>query len=410
MHRVMDREETPRENARSRAVIKVLIALVTGVAVLGIYLLGFTDSSAAECDFISYWSAGYLLAHGQNPYDATAVRALELKEGLAPTSLTLVMRNPPLALPMAWPLGQIGAKAGVIAWTFFLIATLIWVSRLLWVMNGRPDSLLNLLGFGFPPIVACLMARQTGILLLLGITLFLYLREDRPFLAGASLWLCALKPHYFVPFGIALFLWSLTNKKGYRILAGFGLVLAGSCGLAYAMDPNAWAQYSELIRTGGPLNDIVPSWSAQLRLVANPHAVWIQFLLEAAACVLTIWYFWTRRHEWDWADHGFVLLLIGPIVAPYGFVYDESMLLPAVLAGAFLCMNSQRPLWPLAIPIVAGLGELQFGAEIISRAYLWTSPAWLCWYMYATGRLSRSQRLIRDRKRHSAATGEAPAG
>ncbi len=394
MQEVTAQEKKPQASARVRAAIKVLIALPIAAAVLAVYMLGFKDDSAAQCDFISYWAAGQLLVHGQNPYDAKAVRTLELQQGLDPSALTLVMRNPPLALPMAWPLGRIGAKAGVIAWTFFLIAALILISRLLWVMNGRHDSLLNLLGFGFPPVVACLMARQTGILLLLGITLFLFLRKDRSFLAGASLWLCALKPHYFVPFGIALFLWCLTNKKGYRILAGFGVVLAGSCALAYAMDPHAWAQYAELIRTGGPLNEIVPSWSAQLRLVTNPHAVWIQFLLEAGACVFAVWYFWTRRQEWDWMDHGLVLLLIGAIVAPYGFVYDESMLLPAILAGAFLCVKFQRPLWPLAALIVTGLLELEFGAEIISRAYLWTTPAWLGWYLYATGRFPRRPSIV----------------
>ncbi|MGH9562236.1 MAG: glycosyltransferase 87 family protein, partial [Terracidiphilus sp.] len=283
MEKITAQENKPQVNVRFRAVVKVLIALAIAAAVLAVYVVGFKDDSAAQCDFISYWAAGQLLARGQNPYDAKAVRALELKEGLDPSALTLVMRNPPLALPLAWPFGRIGSKSGVIAWTFLLIAALILISRLLWVMNGRQDSLLNLLGFGFPPVVACLMARQTGILLLLGITLFLFFRKDHLFLAGASLWLCAIKPHYFVPFGMALFLWCLTNKKGYRILAGFSGVLAVSCALAYAMDPHAWAQYAELIRTGGPLNEIVPSWSAQLRLVTNPHDVWIQFLLEAGA-------------------------------------------------------------------------------------------------------------------------------
>ena len=68
--------------------------------------------------------------------------------------------------------------------------------------------------------------------------------------------LCALKPHFFVPFGIALLLWCLTAKKGYRILAGFGVALIGSCALAYAMDANAWGQYAEMMRTGGALNEV----------------------------------------------------------------------------------------------------------------------------------------------------------
>jgi len=75
--------------------------------------------------------------------------------------------------------------------------------------------------------------------------------------------LCALKPHFFAPFGIALLLWCVTTKKGYRILAGFGVALIGSCVLAYALDPHAWSQYSEMMRMGGALNEVGPRLSAE---------------------------------------------------------------------------------------------------------------------------------------------------
>lgn len=383
-------EAKSQDNGRIRKTIKVVIALTLGVSVLAIFMaVGFTPESTVKCDFISYWAAGHLLRNGQNPYDAKAVLALEAQVGHDPHVALLVMRNPPVAFPMALPFGWIGPKAGLIVWTLVLIGLVVLISRLLWVLFGRPDSLLRYLGFGFPPIVACLMARQTGILLLLGITLFLVLWDDRPFLAGAALWFCALKPHLFVPFGIALFFWCLTNKKGPRILAGFGAALIGSCALAYLMDPHAWAQYAELIRTGGPLNEVVPSLSAQLRLLTNRHAVWIQFLPMATASVWTIWYFWRSRQSWDWMDHGQLLLLVGALTVPYGFVYDESALLPAVLAGAYRCIESRRPTWLLALFAGVGTLELMIPIQIVSRYYLWTAPAWLCWYLYATGRFPR---------------------
>lgn len=377
-----------QEKRPTRRAVRLAITVIVGAAVLATFMaVGFTEESTVKCDFISYWAAGHLLRNGQNPYDAKAVLALEAQVGHDPHVALLVMRNPPLAFPMALPLGWIGPKAGLIVWTLVLIGLVLLVSRLLWVLFGRPDSLLRYLGFGFPPIIACLMARQTGILLLLGITLFLFLWEDRPFLAGAALWLCAFKPHLFVPFGIALFLWCLINKKkGLRILAGFGVALIGSCALAYAMDPHAWAQYAELIRTGGPLNEVVPSLSAQLRLLTDRHAVWIQFLPITTASAWAIWYFWTSRKSWDWMDHGQLLLLVGALTVPYGFVYDESALLPAVMAGAYRCIKSQRPTWPLALIAGAGTLELMIPIQIVSRYYLWTAPAWLCWYLYATGR------------------------
>ena len=382
-------ERKPQMNKRVRVALAELIALAGAAAVLAIYMASITDSSAAESDFISYWAAGHLLVHGQNPYDFQAVHALEIAAGRNPGEPVLMMRNPPVAFFMALPFAWMGPKAGVIVWMFFLLGVLGLASRLIWQINGRPDTLLNFFGFGFAPALACLMAGQCGILLLLGIALFLFLYRERPFLAGVALLLCALKPHFFAPFGIALLIWCVTTKKGYRILAGLSAALIASCVLAYALDPRAWGQYSEMMRTGGALNEVVPRLSAELRLVIDPRAVWIQFVPEAVACIWTVWYFWTQRQSWDWMDHGLVLLLVGAMCTPYGFVYDEAMLLPAIMAGAYRCMESRRPLWPLAVLAVAELLELGMGATILSRYYLWTTPAWLCWYLYAAGKFPR---------------------
>lgn len=383
------KERKPQMNKRVRVALAALIALAGAAAVLAIYMVGITDSSAAESDFISYWAAGHLLVHGQNPYDFQAVHALELAAGRNAGEPVLMMRNPPVAFFMALPWGWIGPKAGVIVWMFFLLGALGLASRSIWESNGRPDTLLNFFGFGFAPALACLMAGQCGILLLLGIALFLLFMKDRPFLAGAALLLCALKPQFFAPFGIALLLWCVTTRKGYRILAGFSVAMLASCVLAYTLDPHAWGQYSEMMRLGGALNEVGPRLSAELRLFINPRVVWIQFAPEAAACVWTVWYFWTRRQSWSWMDHGLVLLLVGAMCTPYGFLYDESMLLPAILAAAYRCMQLRRPLWPLAVLAVAELLELGMGATIVSPYYLWTTPACLCWYLYATGRFPR---------------------
>jgi hypothetical protein len=142
------------------------------------------------------------MVHGQNPYDLRAVHALEIAAGRNPGEPVLVMRNPPVAFFMALPFAWMGPKAGVIVWMFFLLGALGLASRLIWQINGRPDTLLNFFGFGFAPSLACLMAGQCGILLLLGIALFLFFLRERPFLAGAALLLCALKPHFFAPFGL----------------------------------------------------------------------------------------------------------------------------------------------------------------------------------------------------------------
>ena len=379
------------KNLRLNRLVHILaVSAITlaGVGlVLAVYVVGLSDQSAAERDFISYWSAGQLIIGRQNPYDRTAVRALELEAGRNPSEPTLVMRNPPVAFFLVVPLGFTAPKTGLVAWLLGLMGATLLASVLIWRLNGRPDSLVHLMGFAFAPVLACLMAGQFGIFLLLGVLLFLSLYRNWPIAAGAGLLLCALKPHLFVPFGIGLVLWSIEDKRGYRIFAGFGIALVASCLFAGFVDPHTWAQYSQFTKGGAALNDVVPTLGAELRLLIDPGAVWIQFVPEALACLWAVWYFSTRRACWDWSDHGMVLLLVGAICTPYSFFTDEAMLLPAVLAGLYRQVAGRRQFWPLIVIAGAALAELAMNVTIVSRGYLWTTPAWLAWYLFATGRV-----------------------
>ena len=244
----------------------VLITLAGLGAVLAVYSVAITQKDVAERDFISYWAAGRLLVNGQNPYDFQAVKTLELEAGRDPNQPLLMMRNPPVAFFLAMPLGLAGPKTSLIVWLLFLMAPLTTSILLIWRLNGKPESLLHLTGFLFAPALACLMAGQFGIVILFGMVLFLYLHQQHPFMAGAALSLCTLKPHYFGPFAVALLLWFVT-RKSYRIPAGFCVAVVAICAFAYARDAHAWGQYAQMMHAGGALNEVIPQLSAQLRLL-----------------------------------------------------------------------------------------------------------------------------------------------
>ena len=380
---------------KSARVLGALLIVLAGVClVLAVYIAVLTDKDAAERDFISYWAAGQLLVHGQNPYDFQAVRKLELAAGRDPTELLLMMRNPPTAFFLALPLGFAGPKTSLIIWLAVLMGILSLAIFLVWRLNGSPDSRFHLLGYAFAPALACLMAGQFGIVMLLGVALFLSLHRTRPFLAGAALSLCSLKPHYFLLFGVALLLWSGTTRS-WRILAGFCSAIAAMCALAYVLDPHAWGQYAQMMQAGGALNEVIPELSAELRLFIDPRAVWIQFFPECAACIWAVWYFWSRRSCWNWMEHGMVLLLVGALCTPFGWFFDESVLFPAVMAGIYRAIELRRPIWPLAVIAGAALVELLMNVQVVSRSYLWTTPAWLGWYLYATGKFSTGSTAAR---------------
>jgi hypothetical protein len=135
------------------------------------------------------------------------------------------------------------------------------------------------------------------------------------------------------------------------------------------------------------MNIYVPSLSQELRRLIDHNATWIQFLPEAAGCLWALWYFWTRRARWNWMDHGMILLLISVATAPYAWLTDEALLLPAVLAGLYQAVELRRSTLPLMLIVAVAQIEIFNAVRVNSPYYLWTMPAYLAWYLYATGRI-----------------------
>jgi len=109
-------------------------------------------------------------------------------------------------------------------------------------------------------------------------------------------------------------------------------------------------------------------------------------------------------------DQGLLLLLVSAMCTPYGWFFDETMLLPAVLAGLYRAVDGRRSVWPLALFAGVSLVEILASVQITSPYYLWTTPAWLAWYLYATGRIGASAKSVRNpsgRGRSRAAIGDS---
>ncbi len=370
------------------------IVFATVCLLAGMFVVGSTDKYAANRDFIEYWAAGQLLIHGENPYDSGATLQIQREVGLEGDEPQITF-SPPIALCMVLPLGFVSPKIGLALWLLALIGSLLMSIWIVWVLNGRPDNGYHFCGYLFAPAMACLVTGQIGVFLLLGIALFLYLHDSRPYLAGAVLLPCVWKPHLFLPFFIVLFLWSVSRKE-YRIFAGFFATVLATCALTLYFDPHVWSQYSQAMSTTGVLHGYVPTLSVTLRFLIDPHAVWLQFIPEAAACCWAVWYFWTRRSRWNWMDQGSWVFLVSAACTPYAWFTDEAILLPAVLSGVYRAKQLGRSLLPIALIAFAALIEVYAFGHIGSTHYLWTVPAWLGWYVYATWRRGKQAEPIRS--------------
>ncbi len=381
-------QNTSSQKGLSRIVALVLITAAGAAFVACVLFFGLSDQDITQKDFIQYWAIGQQLAHGADPYDVTAIVQLERSEGLGVSQPKISLSPPAVFWPML-PLGLVSPKIGFILWTFLLIGCLAWSVWLLWRLNGCPHNLVHLFGFAFAPVSVCLMAGQLSIFLLLGLVLFFDLHRTRPGLAGAALLPCALKPHLFILFGCVLILWAI-YRRTFRILFSAVTALLASCAMTLAIDIHAWSQYAHMMNGTRILKVFIPTFGEALRFLIDRNAVGLQFVPEVIGGIWAIWYFWTRRTRWDWTEHGLLLLLVSDVCAPYGFFPDECILLPLVLAGLYRAIEPGRAFVLLIIIDTIALAEVFSNVAIISPYYLWTAPAWLGWFLYATGKAAFS--------------------
>jgi hypothetical protein len=372
----------PEKSSPLRTISAALIIAAGACLVAGVYAVSIDDQNATERDFIQYWAAERQLIRGGNPYDVGEIFRIEKALGMQENSPKVTV-SPPVAFFYALPLGDLGAKWALIVWLLVLIGATGISAWVLWLILGRPDTRLHLLVFAFPPTLSCLMAGQLGIFFLLGVVLFLYFHKSHPWIAGAALLPCALKPHLFLGCIVVLLLWS-ARRRQFRIFAGFLIALAVSCALTLSLDPSIWSQYRQLMQSTRLMDVFLPTFSVGLRFLIDRQENWIEFVPVALACVWAAWFYWTRRDHWEWTDQGLLVLLVSLVCSPYSWFSDQALLFPAILVGMFVAKKN-IPKWILLGVIVAtSLPGVLFSIELPSPFYLWTAPAWLVWYLYAT--------------------------
>lgn len=342
-------------------------------------------------DFYSYWTAGHEFARRANPYDADVVQRLEDAAGAHEPWGSLIMLNPPNALPLVLPLGWFGPRLAGLVWSLVLLGCLIVSVRLVCALHGSPAGNISILGYCFVPALACILTGQIPLFALLGLALFLWLHRSYPMAAGASLYLCAVKPHLFVPFGIALLAWIIAAQV-WRVLVGAVIALCAGGAFTFLLDPHAWSQYRAMMRMFAPriVHEFIPCPAVVLRFAIDRNAMWLEFVPAALGAVWALWYFLRHRHHWSWMEHGGLLMLVSILVAPYAWLIDQVVVVPALLHAAYR-VRSRAFNAILALASVVIFVEILLGANVHSRWHLWPAPFWLVLYLWAMRSAKRAR-------------------
>ena len=373
-----------------RAIVEFLVVAICTAAfaltTVGICASVLGRDAVGTRDFVEYWASGHQLAHHANPYDRDAIMRIERSVGFPSGTPVLIMWNPPPALLLVLPLGFLGPTTANLLWSLLLFACLVASVRMVWIMHGRPKNQVHWLGYSFAPALVCLLAGQVSIFLLFGLVLFLRLHRSRPLMAGVSLWFCLLKPHLFVPFGIVLLVWAILTRS-YKLLVGTAIALVLSTAIAFTLDPQVWVHYEQMMSTMSTARmqqEVIPCVSIMLRWAISPNTMWLQYLPSILGCIWALAYFRKHHDHWDWMEHGSLLMLVSVLLAPYTWLMDQAILLPALLHAAYFSRSRSLAAVLALASAVIEIGALRGFQLLHSAAFLWTAPAWLAWYLYAT--------------------------
>jgi Glycosyltransferase family 87 len=379
--------------SRARVASKIALAIVV-VVLLGLEFRAGLARRIPVNDFLEYWAAARLTLDGEDPYSHSAMFRLEQQALGLPTEKPLMMWNPPFVLPFVLPFGFMSLAVGRAVMGVVGFATIFGSAESLWRYYGG-DADRRWIAWAvaavFAPVFAALASGQISPFVLLGVAAFLWLERRRHhFAAGACLLLMALKPHLLYLVWIAIAVWIVEGRR-WRVAAGAMAAFLIALSVALLADRQILQHYVSALRTESMLALYAPPLGGLLRVTFGWHHYWLQFVPSTLGAA---WLVWRRSAaaEFDLIREFPLLLMISVCTSPYGWLFDQIVLLPAVaqravqFGSASLTDQSTR-LW--ATVWLAGnvlcLVQIVATGTILTLNFAWVAPFFLAVYA-ATGK------------------------
>ena len=290
-------------------------------------------------DFIEYWSAYQILQEGGNPYDPYAMHQRQIEQG-QDTGAAIMMWNPPWLLVLLGPVLQFDLQTASTLW--FGINLLLCASAVLLIFNAHSSSgkLLwsTALGIVFYPLAECLLQGQIGILLLVIFSLFYWnMKREKYVLAGFFFSLLSIKPHLFYLPALLILYWIIQSKR-WGVFLGIGLGALTCLGSAFLLSndvPIQWIKSFQLNDPSAPYAKVVewqvatlPGLTRQLIHSGNElPPLWPLWALPLLCTIGTFFWLFKRQALIDWDRDLAPILCLSIATAPYGWLYDQSVLL-----------------------------------------------------------------------------------
>lgn len=367
-----------------------LLACTVAVLFVAFFMIA---SALPPQDFSNFWAAAKLM--GKNPYSYGLVASLKKSYGLSVKFDAI--KNPPWAILFVLPFGLFDYRVALALWNTLSIIALVACSRVIWNLFTSEQSLAPLLlPLLFGPTVVLVMLGQWTILVLVGVTAFLCLvAKNRDWLAGAALMLVLGKFHIALLFLLAVALW-IVHKKRWKVACSALVTTALASLITIAINPHIFSQFLAHDLEATHQTSPFPNLGGMLYLFSGIQS--LALLPQIAGVLWLLFYWFIHRDEWDWNQHGMLVLVCSIACSYYSYPYDQILVLPA-LVMVFVTGN-RKVFFALFIAVDIGFALYilqvagKFGFNYMFLA--WTPAAWLIVYVASqrVGRQLDSARFI----------------
>ena len=140
-------------------------------------------------DFIEYWAAAKLNLAGANPYDSEQMLTLQQANGWTLPDPRM-MWNPPHLLALVAPFSFLGYDLALQLWRILIVIGVLVCAALLWQFYGGPTKsrwVGIFLTVVFLPMLVSVAYGQLGLLILVGLTGFLFFQSRETRFCGGSI-------------------------------------------------------------------------------------------------------------------------------------------------------------------------------------------------------------------------------
>lgn len=366
--------KTSRKGAKQSVLSQsMIIALIFAFYCIAFYIrynMGFR-----LLDLGVYLSSSRALLARQNPWNDSILTTIAHANGyLSHEARVFGLWTPPTVLLLLIPFSPLPFFWASLLWILVNLQCLVIVCRIIskWYPVMSMPRLISI-SFLFPPFTALLVWGQISGLVLLGYVAFInFAQKKRDWFAGLSLLLTTFKPHLGFLAWIFVGFWVLKHRR-WRILYGFVVGLVIALGLITLIHP-LWLRDYQLSMSNSPLRYEASTIFRRVHVDLLPNRPWVQFAGTVAISMCLVVFLLVYNKNLEFFPSISLLLLLSILFAPYGWMYDQVVTLPAYILLADDLFR-KHPVWfvwsVLALPSLGYYYQIYLNWGVNDNRLFW---------------------------------------